>query len=53
MPTPHRVRWSKHKLAWCGTCGRRRRLGNLRVQVFYDALKFYCSEPCKRQRRRR
>lgn len=39
---PHWTRFTPRTLLACYGCGYRRWAKNLRVQVFYDAWRFYC-----------
>jgi hypothetical protein len=50
----HLIRRSGHKLAWCYSCGRRRRLRNLDVteQAYYDPM-YFCHGGCKPKPRRK
>jgi hypothetical protein len=44
---PIRIRLKKKALRRCWNCRRRRRVENLKVQVFYDSIRFWCKEKCK------
>lgn len=45
-----RHRNNPRKCALCGTCGRRRWARDLRIQVYYDLLRIFCAEGCRRQK---
>jgi len=45
---PLRIRLKKRTLRHCYGCGRRRRAENLKVQVFYDGIRYWCKDDgCK------
>jgi len=46
---PQRIRLKNGTLRHCYGCGRRRRAVNLKVQVFYDGIRYWCGKGgCKR-----
>ena len=45
---PTRFRRKPRALLWCSSCGRQRWAKNLRVQVYYDCIRFFCSGGCRK-----
>ena len=44
MSPPMLFTYSERRLNWCDRCGRRRWMGKLLVQVYYDSNRMFCAD---------
>ena len=47
----HLQQWHPRRQIRCHTCGRLRWASKLSVQVYYDLIRVFCTEPCTKGRR--